>query len=396
MAKVLKFFTALILALMLVGLTVVITFAGFQQYYFGGNSAAAKQVSSKTMELYAYLDHYFNGEVDPDAVADAASAAMVMAIDDEWSYYISAEDYAAHIEQLENAYVGVGITIQLHEESGLYEVTEVNAGGPAEQAGVQVGDRITAVDGTDVRDLPLEDIRNMVRGEAGTEVTVDFLRDGETVTCTMVRASIKTIVVHAQMLPSGDGYIIIDNFDGGCAAETQAAVEDLMAQGAKSIIFDVRFNPGGLKSELIELLDYLLPEGEIFHTVNYAGQEEISQSDADCVDIPMAVLVNIDSYSAAEFFAAALQEYDAATVVGVQTYGKGRFQSALQLSDGSAVNLSIGEYYTPAGKSLAGVGITPDIVVAVDEETAFNIYAGIQDPETDPQIQAAVDALLVR
>ena len=393
MAKVLKFFTALILALMLVGLTVVITFAGFQQYYFGGNSAAAKQVSSKTMELYAYLDHYFIGEVDPDAVADAASAAMVMAIDDEWSYYISAEDYAAHIEQLENAYVGVGITIQLHEESGLYEVTEVNDGGPAEQAGVQVGDRITAVDGTDVRDLPLEDIRNMVRGEAGTEVTVDFLRDGETVICTMVRASIKTIVVHAQMLPSGDGYIIIDNFDGGCAAETQAAVEDLMAQGAKSIIFDVRFNPGGLKSELIELLDYLLPEGEIFHTVNYAGQEEISQSDADCVDIPMAVLVNIDSYSAAEFFAAALQEYDAATVVGVQTYGKGRFQSALQLSDGSAVNLSIGEYYTPAGKSLAGVGITPDIIVELDEADLEALYYGKLEIADDEQLQAAIQAM---
>ena len=174
---------------------------------------------------------------------------------------------------------------------------------------------------------------------------------------------------------------------------TRAAVEDLMAQGAKSIIFDVRFNPGGLKSELIELLDYLLPEGEIFHTVNYAGQEEISQSDADCVDIPMAGRVNIDSYSAAEFFAAALQEYDAATVVGVQTYGKGRFQSALQLSDGSAVNLSIGEYYTPAGKSLAGVGITPDIIVELDEADLEALYYGKLEIADDEQLQAAIQAM---
>jgi len=143
----------------------------------------------------------------------------------------------------------------------------------------------------------------------------------------------------------------------------------------------------------VNILDYLLPAGPLFRSEFYTGQTEVDSSDASCLKIPMAVLVNDNSYSAAEFFAAALSEYDAATVVGQQTYGKGYFQTTITLNDGSAVGLSVGRYTTPNGASLAGVGITPDIPVEVDEETYFKIYAGILEPEEDPQIQAAVDAL---
>ena len=397
MKKLLQVFTALVLCLMLVATTVVITYTKVTEYYFGGGSdgaqASAERIGGKAAELYTCLDHYYIGQVDTGALSDAACSAMVDAVGDEWSYYISAEDYAAHVEQLENAYVGVGITIQENEDTGLLEVIAVAAGGPAEEAGVQTADQITAVDGQDVTQMTLEEIRALVRGEEGTQVVIDFLRDGQTVRVTLERRSIQNVVAHGQLLESGDGYVIIDNFDGGCAAQTRAVVEELQAQGAKAIIFDVRFNPGGLKRELIELLDDLLPEGEIFRTVDYAGREEISTSDADFLDLPMAVLVNVDSYSAAEFFAAALQEYEAATIVGVQTYGKGRFQSALQLSDGSAVNLSIGEYYTPQGRNLAGVGITPDVVVELDEEDLEALYYGRLPLEEDAQLQAAIAAL---
>ena len=146
-------------------------------------------------------------------------------------------------------------------------------------------------------------------------------------------------------------------------------------------------------SELVKVLDYLLPEGPLFRSKDYRGKVEVDESDADHLDIPMAVLVNGDSYSAAEFFAAALDEYDAAIVVGEKTTGKGYFQSSFELEDGSAVGLSIGKYTTPNGVSLADVGITPEVYVEVDEETAFQIYAATLDPEEDPQIQAAVKAL---
>ena len=155
----------------------------------------------------------------------------------------------------------------------------------------------------------------------------------------------------------------------------------------------MRNNPGGFASELVELLDYLLPEGDLFRTLRYDGKEHVDKSDGDCLEIPMAVLVNESSYSAAEFFAAALQEYGAAIVVGEKTVGKGYFQTTHRLSDGSAVSLSIGKYFTPKGVSLAETGVTPDLVIPVEEETAAEIYYGTLEPEEDPQLQAAVNQL---
>ena len=162
---------------------------------------------------------------------------------------------------------------------------------------------------------------------------------------------------------------------------------------AKALIFDVRNNPGGYAHELVKLLDYLLPEGELFRTVDYAGQESVDMSDANHLDIPMAVLVNRDSYSAAEFFAVALQEYEAALVVGEKTTGKGHFQSTFRLKDGSAVALSIGKYYTPKGISLEGVGIMPDVPAPVEDSIYADILYGQISPQEDPQIQAALAAL---
>ena len=155
----------------------------------------------------------------------------------------------------------------------------------------------------------------------------------------------------------------------------------------------MRNNPGGYKHELVRILDYLLPAGPLFRSEDYRGKVDVDESDAACLELPMAVLVNGDSYSAAEFFAAALSEYDAAIVVGEKTTGKGYFQSSFTLEDGSALNLSIGKYTTPNGVSLANVGLTPDVTVEVDEETSFLIYAGTLDPAEDPQIQAAIEIL---
>jgi carboxyl-terminal processing protease len=202
-----------------------------------------------------------------------------------------------------------------------------------------------------------------------------------------------TDLATGQLLEGNVGLITITNFDDRCAQESIAAIESLMEQGADRLIFDVRGNPGGFAHELVALLDYLLPEGDLFRTVDYQGREDVDTSDAKCLQIPMVVLVNRDSYSAAEFFAVALQEYGAARVVGEKTSGKGYYQVVYQLSDGSAVGLSIGKYVTPKGVSLEGVGITPDVIVEVTQEQAAAIYAGTLDPMEDPQILAAIAAL---
>ena len=167
-----------------------------------------------------------------------------------------------------------------------------------------------------------------------------------------------------------------------------------MAQGAEGIIFDVRDNPGGYRTELVKILDDLLPEGPLFRSVSSLGIETTDESDENCVNLPMVVLVNGESYSAAEFFAAALSEYDWATVVGMPTCGKGYYQQTFRLSDGSAVGLSVGAYYTPKGVNLAETGgLVPDVEVPVDENTAAQIYAGLVAPMDDPQVLAALELL---
>ena len=348
---------------------------------------------SKLDQLSDLIEERFIGESDRTAYEDAAAAAMVDALGDEWSYYIPADQYQAHMETMQNAYVGIGITISTREDGSGFDVLKVNEGGPAEEAGMLAGDVIIGIEGSDTAGMTADDARNLVRGEENTQVTLTVRRGTETIELSVMRKQVLTPVATGQMLEGNIGLVTIVNFDDRCFDESLAAIEKLLNEGAQALIFDVRNNPGGYKHELVKLLDYLLPAGPLFRAEDYRGKVEVDQSDADHLDIPMAVLVNGSSYSAAEFFAAALSEYEAAIVVGEKTYGKGYFQTTIHLKDGSAVGLSVGRYTTPNGKSLAGIGIEPDIAVEVDEQTAFEIYAGTMDPVKDPQILAAAEAL---
>ena len=350
-------------------------------------------VQAKAAEVQKIIGTYFIDDYDEDTLADGAASGMVDATGDEWSYYLSADEVSAYEESMANAYVGVGITITEDAEAGGMRVEEVVSGGPAEEAGIRVGDLLLAVEGEDVLPLGIDGTRNLVRGEEGTRVNMHFSRNGTEYDVSVERRSIETPVVTGELLDGSIGYVKIDNFDERSAAETIAFVKDLIGQGAEALLFDVRFNPGGYADELVKVLDYLLPEGDLFRSVDYAGREEVDTSDASCVELPMAVLVNEDSYSAAEFFAAALQEYEWATIVGSQTYGKGNFQTAFYLSDGSMVNLSIGKYYTPGGKSLSETGVTPDVVVDLDDEQYALLYYNALEQADDPQFQAAIDTL---
>ena len=348
---------------------------------------------SKLDQLESLIEEKFIGEADPEVMADAAAEAMISATGDRWSYYIPASEYEAYQEQSENAYVGVGMTIQTTEDGSGFLILEVVPGGPAEEAGIRVKDLLIRVEDTDIRSLTVTEVGALVKGKEGTYVSMTVLRQGTPETLSVQRRRVETPVATFEMLEDKIGLVTIENFDERCASESIAAIESLLEQGAEKLIFDVRNNPGGFASELVELLDYLLPEGDLFRTLRYDGKEHVDKSDGDCLEIPMAVLVNASSYSAAEFFGAALREYEAAVVVGEQTVGKGYFQTTYQLSDGSAVALSIGKYFTPKGVSLAETGVTPDVIVAVDDETASDIYYGMLTPEEDPQIQAAVKAL---
>lgn len=369
---------------------VALTATAVTLFLFAGNTPLSY---SKLDQLERLIEERFIGEVDKTAIGDAAAGAMVDALGDRWSYYISAEDYGAYMEQMDNAYVGIGITIQVREDGSGLDVMEVSPGGPAEEAGVLAGDIIVAVEGKSIAGADTNAVREQIRGKEGTSVSITVLRGGKELTLAVMRRQIQTPVATWLLLKDGIGLITIENFDARCAEESIAAIEAVMKQGATKLIFDVRNNPGGYKKELVDLLDYLVPEGLIFRSEYYDGTIEDDNSDAKELNVPMAVLVNEDSYSAAEFFPAALRDYGKAIIVGQQTCGKGYFQNTYQLSDGSAVGLSIGKYYTPKGQSLADVGITPDIPAEVDEETYAKIYYGMLDSMEDPQILAAIEAL---
>lgn len=379
MKKILKFGSYVLVAALATALT--LTMVTVQQ----------RREPRKLMQMEKLIQERFIGEADQQLMEDAAAEAMVAALGDRWSHYIPASNYASYQERSENAFVGVGITISQAERG--FQIMEVEENGPAKEAGVQVGDLLVQVDGQEVAQMDANQVKELVRGEEGSTVTLGLLRQEEAISLPVERRRIQVQVATGTMLEDQVGLVTIENFDDRCAQETIAAVEALMEQGAKALIFDVRNNPGGYAHEMVKTLDYLLPEGELFRMEHYDGRQTVDKSGPEFVDLPMAVLVNGDSYSAAEFFAAALKEYEAALVVGEQTCGKGYFQNTFRFQDGSALALSVGKYYTPKGVSLAGVGITPDVPVAVDEATAAAVYYNVLEPGEDPQIQAAWKAL---
>ena len=376
--KLLRFLSYVVVAMLATAITLQMT---------------VKTGAGKLDRLENLIQERFIGDADGEAMEDAAAAAMVKATGDRWSYYIPASQYEAHKEQSENAYVGIGITIQQSEDASGFLVVTVDPQGPAQEADIMVNDLLIAVEDQDVRGMTASEVRELIRGEAGTKVSLTVMRQGEHQTLAVERRRIESPVATGEMLEGGIGLVKISNFDERCASESIAAIEKLQQEGAKKIIFDVRNNPGGYAEELVKLLDYLLPEGDLFRSVSYDGTEKVDTSDASYLDMPIAVLINGSSYSAAEFFAAALQEYQAATIVGEPTVGKGVYQTTISLGDGSAVALSTGKYFTPKGNSLTDVGVTPDVRVDVDEETEEKIYYGTLSYAEDPQIQAAIQVL---
>ena len=353
------------------------------------------QGAEKLAELLNIIDTAYIGDADPTVMTDAAAAAMVEASGDRWSYYVSAAEMEEFSTMKENVFGGIGITViyQNADEGILIETVE--PGGSAQKAGIHPGDIIIEAGGQSLIGMDPSTAVTFIRGEIGTDVIIKVLRDGEELTFTVKRAKIEETVAAGVLLEGNVGYIVIQNFNDRCASETIACIENLIEQGATKLLFDVRFNPGGYVSEMVDLLDYLLPEGDLFVSEDYTGVKQTDTSNPSCLRMPMAVLINAYTYSSAEFFAAVLEEYEWAFTVGEHTVGKGNYQITIPLSDGSAVSLSVGRYYTP----IKGIwleesgGLAPTIEVEVDEETLAYIYAGLLDPMKDPQVLAALEAL---
>lgn len=344
---------------------------------------------TKIDEVKEVIDQLYVGEYDMAELEEYAAAAMVDALGDRWSYYLTEEYLQQYLQDSNNEYYGIGITVQQIDD--VITVQAVERDSPAALAGILPGGQLQAVDGQSVEGMDTTEVKNLVQaGIAEGEVVLSILEDGVVNEYTLSGDIIQVDPVRYEMM-DGVGYIKVKNFDARSAEQLINACMKLIEQGADGLVFDLRFNPGGQLDELLPALDYLLPEGNLFLSKVKGGEMEAERSDARCVEMPMAVLVNAESYSAAEFFAAALQEYNWATVVGEQTTGKGYAQRTIMLTDGGAVHISAKEYFTPNGISLADKGITPDIQVDIEEEPWTLLYYDMLLPEEDPQLQAALE-----
>lgn len=319
----------------------------------------------------------FVGEYEPVEAVDAALEGMVKGLGDRWSYYLNAEAYEAQNLRRKNQYVGIGVTVSYEREEGLL-ILEVTPGSPAEEAGLLPGEVITRAEGVSLAGEGRYQGSEYIRGEAGTTAVLEVLGTGGTTrTVEVRREAVATDPVSYEMLEDSVGYVKLANFYENSAQRLKKAVEDLQAQGARALVFDMRNNGGGYLTQLTEMLDFLLPEGPIFISRSRSGREEVIQSDAACVDLPMAVLVNEDTYSAAEFFAAQLQEDGAAVIVGVPTSGKGYSQQTFPLPHGGALNISTAAYFTGDGTSLIGTGLRLDAQVEQTEEGDAQLEAAL-------------------
>ena len=348
-------------------------------------------VERKLREIDSIAASQYVGELDEEAVADYAAVGYVAGLGDQWSSYIPADQYEQYRMNSEGQGCGIGVSVISTQDS--IRVNLVYDDSPAAQAGIEKGDYIVGAAGLTVEADGADAVIDAIRGDEGTEVTVSVRKDGTDAVqeLTMQRAVVTQKMAWRQMLDGNVGYIRIENFHVGAAEQFNQTLDGLIADGAQSLVIDVRHNGGGRVKEMSEALDPLLPEGTIMTLRTKDGHETVYSSDAEQLELPIAVLIDDQSISAAEFFAAALQEYDCATLVGTHTTGKGRAQQTFELSDGSAVNLSVEEYFTPNGNSLADVGIAPDIEVTLTEEQQADFY--FLSPEDDPQLQKAVETV---
>ncbi len=345
-------------------------------------------------EAWGMIRTVFVEEYDPAVALDSALSGLVDGLGNRWSYYTNAEQYAAQNQRRDNTYVGVGVTVNYTDPRGLLVLT-VKMGGPAQQGGILPGEIITAVDGFSLAGGGQAEGTSRITGEEGTSVTLTVLdQAGAERQVTLTRRALENdSVTAAELLPGGVGYVKLENFYSHSADQLCAAVDGLVEQGATALVFDMRDNGGGYVSELTAMLDHLLPEGPIFRIQYKDAAQEITQSDAQCVDLPMAVLVNADTYSAAELFAAQLKETAGAVLVGVETSGKGNSQQAFELMNGGALNISTARYTTGAGVSLVGTGVALDGEVALTAEETTAYRMGQLAYEDDPQLQKAIQLL---
>ena len=378
-------------------LTAIIT---FQITYVAIDSSydrREKDVSDIVLKLEEIMDIYhtsYIGELDESNAVENVVNGYVVSVD-KYGRYMTEEEYADMMTDYAAQLVGIGIHIIYDADDAVIEVVNVMPGSPSEKAGLAFGDRIAAVDGESVAELGYQPAVDRVKGAVGTTVTLTIERGSETFDVGVMRDTFtEQTVIHRVTDTSPEiGYVRILSFDSGTPAQFKSAVEELQTQGCTSLVLDVRGNPGGLLDSVVEILDYVLPEGPIVRLIDANDKVETIESDADALDMKLVVICDANTASAGELFTSAIKDYHYATVIGTVTYGKGTVQSIRRLPDGDALSYSYKMYDPPYSDNYESIGVTPDIIVEQDGE-AKNVNIFKLTEETDTQLHAAIAELL--
>lgn len=378
----------------------VLVYVGFAFAFNNGNVLSLflkrnskldyKKIEEKTSVLQNIIDRYFLFDEDMTKVEDGIYAGMMNGLGDPYTVYYTKEEYKALNEDTEGKYSGIGAVVSQNPNTKIITIVKIFDNSPANDAGLQVGDIIHKIDGEEVAGTDMDIlVKTKIRGEEGTSFKMTVLRGDERkeVELDLTRRSIEVETVAGKMLDNNIGYIAVSQFDAVTSEQFKSNIESLQSQGMTKLIVDLRGNPGGLLDQVVDMLDYILPDGLVLYTEDKYGKREEYYSDGSHeLKIPMVVLVNENSASASEVFTATFRDFEWGTVVGKTTFGKGIVQNVLPLGDGTAVKITTQHYYPPSGYDLHKVGIKPDLEVDLNEGAKIGT-------DSDNQLSAAIDIL---
>ena len=378
----------------------VLVYVGFAFAFNNGNVLSLflkrnnkldyKKIEEKTSVLQNIIDRYFLFDEDMTKVEDGIYAGMMNGLGDPYTVYYTKEEYKALNEDTEGKYSGIGAVVSQNPNTKIITIVKIFDNSPANDAGRQVGDIIYKIDGEEVAGTDMDIlVKTKIRGEEGTSFKMTVLRgdDRKEVELDLIRRSIEVETVAGKMLDNNIGYIAVSQFDAVTSEQFKSNIESLQSQGMTKLIVDLRGNPGGLLDQVVDMLDYILPDGLVLYTEDKYGKREEYYSDGSHeLKIPMVVLVNENSASASEVFTATFRDFEWGTVVGKTTFGKGIVQNVLPLGDGTAVKITTQHYYPPSGYDLHKVGIKPDLEVDLNEGAKIGT-------DSDNQLSAAIDIL---
>lgn len=350
-------------------------------------------VEKKVNEINSLIDYYYYFDIDKETQEEALYDGIMMGLDDPYSVYYTQDEYEALMEENTGEYVGIGAVVTQDETMKVSIVRPV-PGSPAEEAGLLAEDIFIEIDGTVLSDEDLQHVVDMIRGEEGTVAHIKIFRPSinEYLEFDVTRRVVENVTVYHEMLDDSIGYIQVQQFYENTPDEFIKAIETCQSQGAKALVIDMRDNPGGLLTAVVEMCDYIIEGGNIVSTRDKNGNNiaVYEANDSKSLDIPMAVLVNGNSASASEIFAGAMKDTKKADIIGTTTFGKGIVQSVIPLSDGTAIKITIAKYFTPNDNDIHEVGVEPDYVVELKDGRTNAVNLERAD---DVQLDKAVEVL---